>query len=414
MTGDPLVGPPPASVIPASIIPVSIIVVSRHRPTELSFCLAAIRKQDHPNFELVVVADPATAAGIAVPGAKVVPFDEANISAARNAGLAQAAGEIVAFIDDDAVAEPRWLSRLTAPFEDPEVAATGGFVIGRNGISFQWKASAADRQGRSTPLEVDPAAVTVLAGSPGRAIRTEGTNCAFRRAILAERGGFDPAYRFYLDETDLNMRLAERGLKTAIVPRARVHHGFAASARRRADRTPTDLTEIGASQAVFLRRHAPMEEQAAALDRLRAEQAARAEKLRRRGRIDAAAKAHLLASLDRGIEAGLERPLSALAPVRAAPPAFRRLAGGSGAVRHLCGWSWQARRLRAAAPDAEGAGTTLLILFSPTTLFHRLRFTGTHWEQRGGLFGRSDRADPLFRFWTRKGRCAREASRLDF
>ncbi|MCB2123539.1 MAG: glycosyltransferase, partial [Rhodobacteraceae bacterium] len=68
---------------------------------------------------------------------------------ARNLGLAAAAGEIVAFIDDDAVPEPRWLARLTAPFADPGIAAAGGFVVGRNGISFQWRASCADSHGRS-------------------------------------------------------------------------------------------------------------------------------------------------------------------------------------------------------------------------------------------------------------------------
>ncbi|MES2906736.1 MAG: RNA polymerase factor sigma-54, partial [Pseudomonadota bacterium] len=42
-------------------------------------------------------------------------------------------------------------------------------------------------------------------------------------------GGFDPAFRFYLDETDLNLRLAATGAMTAIVPVAQVHHGFAES-----------------------------------------------------------------------------------------------------------------------------------------------------------------------------------------
>ena len=45
-----------------------------------------------------------------------IAFDEANISVARNLGIMAAASEIVGFIDDDAVPEPTWLTRLTAPF----------------------------------------------------------------------------------------------------------------------------------------------------------------------------------------------------------------------------------------------------------------------------------------------------------
>ncbi len=395
------------------MLPVSVIVVSRHRPTELALCLEGIRRLDHPNFELVVVADPAAAA-TCPPGAKLVRFDEANIAEARNRGLAVAAGEIVAFIDDDAVPEPRWLSRLTAPFADPEVSAAGGFVIGRNGISFQWKASVADRHGRSAPLEVDPAGVSVLQGAPGRAIRTEGTNCAFRRSTLEALGGFDPAFRFYLDETDLNMRLAERALKTAIVPRARVHHAYAASDRRRADRTPTDLREIGASQAVFLRKHAPEAEQAAALDGFRSEQARRLDRLLRSGMLDSDGAARLLDSLDRGIAEGMARPLGRVAARSGPRPDFLPLPAGTGRVHIAAGWTWQAKDLSRDARTRGESGTAVVLLFSPTARYHRLRFTGTHWEQRGGLFGKSDRSDPVFRFWRRNARLNREAKRLDF
>lgn len=73
---------------------------------------------------------------------------------------------------------------------------------------------------------------------------------AFRRDVLVGIGGFDPAFRFYLDETDVNMRLARAGHATA-----QVHHGYAASATRRDDRVPRDLFEIGASWAVFQRKH---------------------------------------------------------------------------------------------------------------------------------------------------------------
>ncbi len=114
-----------------------MIVVSRHRPQALLRCITALTQQDHPNFEVIIVADPdaitqVKALNLAL---KCVSFDEANISAARNAGLTMAAAPVVAFIDDDAVAEPTWLTRLAAAFADPQVVASTGFVRGRNGIS---------------------------------------------------------------------------------------------------------------------------------------------------------------------------------------------------------------------------------------------------------------------------------------
>ena len=96
---------------------VSVIIVSRHRPAALLRCIVGLSQQDHTDFELIVVADSKAAARVRDLNApiKVIAFDTPNISAARNAGLAQAAGAIVAFIDDDAVPEPTWLTRLTSP-----------------------------------------------------------------------------------------------------------------------------------------------------------------------------------------------------------------------------------------------------------------------------------------------------------
>ena len=65
-------------------------------------------------------------------------------------------------------------------------------------------------------------------------------------------------------------RGSKLGFRTAVVPKARVHHGFHASDRRRSDRVPTTLHEIGASSMVFLRRHADEAAWPAALARRRA------------------------------------------------------------------------------------------------------------------------------------------------
>ena len=140
---------------------VSVVIVSRRRPALLRRCLLGLTQQDLPGFEVVVVADPAGIAAVQGFAVKTVGFDEPNISAARNLGIAQAGGEVVAFIDDDAVPEPTWLSRLTVPFSDPAVIAATGFVRGRNGVSFQWKAPWARRHSRSTNGWM-PTAMTVL------------------------------------------------------------------------------------------------------------------------------------------------------------------------------------------------------------------------------------------------------------
>ncbi len=376
----------------------SVIVVSRHRAASLVRCLVALSQQDHPRFEVIVVADPeglaaARATGL---GPKLVLFDEANISAARNLGLVQAAAPVVAFIDDDAVAEPTWLSRLVRPFLLADVVAATGFVRGRNGISLQWQAAMIDAQGQDHPLEVAEEGA-VLPSQPGCAVKTVGTNCAFRASSLRAVGGFDPAYRFFLDESDLNLRLGPLGL-TAIVPLAQVHHGFEASARRRADRVPTDLHEIAASTAVFLRRHAP-EALAAGLAVLRQHQAARLATHRRAGRLTADQVSALMHGLELGWADGKGRALEGLPPLPPPDGTFLPIAGtGPRPGLVLAGRIWNRRRLLREARIAASQAIVTVYCLSPTPRRHLVRFDPHgFWLHEGGLFGQVLRDGPRLR-----------------
>lgn len=385
----------------------SVIIVSRHRPAALQRAITALRQQDHCNFELIVVADPVAIAGVAQ-DIKRISFDGENIAMARNLGLAAAASDIVAFIDDDAVAEPIWLSRLTAPFANPDVNASTGFVRGRNGISWQWRACEVDHLGQDHPIEIND--LTLRQSTSRRAIKTQGTNCAFRADALRAIGGFDPAYRFYLDEADVNLRMA---CLTAIVPDAQVHHSFLGSARRRDDRVPITLSDIGASTAVFLRRFATADH--GALARLIAQQTRRLQDWQRSGKMTAKQAQNVLTSLTLGWQDGLGRDLRT-ADVLPRPAVdflpLRGIGPRSGLIFTGRIWSRKSLRKQAALAVAQGQIATVICL-SPTRRAHWVEFDPAgFWLHQGGIWGRADRSDPRIIWGNFSRRVAQEIARV--
>lgn len=389
-----MTGPGAPRGLAPDVPPVSVVVVSRGRPALLPRALMSLWQQDHPALEAVVVADGAGLAAVeSLPFAdrlKRVRCEEANISAARNLGIAEAAGTVVAFIDDDAAAEPGWARRLAEPFADARVGAACGFVRGRNGVSWQWRAATVDRCGRERALDVPETAPSLHAPPPDGAVKTVGTCAAFRRTVLAAAGGFDGRYRYFLDETDLNLRLARAGVTTAVVPGAVVHHGFAASDSRRADRAPRDLTEIGASVAVFLGAHCPPAERAASASRFREEQRRRALRHMVAGGLEPRDVGRLLRGFDRGLAEGRARPPVAPPPLDA-PPRFRilRCGGPPGGTARLSAWRARARAARRQAADLARAGDRVvtLTLFSTIPARPRVRYVlPGFWERNGGLF----------------------------
>ncbi len=388
---------------------VSVVVVSHGRPDALCLALTGIGQLDYPSFEIVVVADQD---GIKAVGRhplagqiKIVQFDTANISSARNAGIAVAGGQIIAFIDDDAVPEPTWLTHLIAPFSDLRVGAAGGYVIGRNGISFQWKGRTIDQHAQARDLPIQGDSPQVFANTPRSVIKTEGTNMAVRRDVLVALGGFDPAFEFYLDETDLNMRIGQAGHHTAIVPLAQVHHGYAGSSRRREDRVPTDLTQIGASLAVYLTKHSGDLGQHKSL---RDEQRRRLIRHMVSGAILPSDVARILASFDRGWADGLSRAFGAMRDFGIAPPFRSVQPTRHGPMQVLSGFDDQ--HLMTAANSGH---RTTVFQFSRTALFHRVQFTPEgFWLHKGGLFGKSDRRGRLVQPWRVGSRVTSELQRI--
>src|SRR6266566_1597930 len=114
---------------------VSIIIITRNRPVLLQHCLEHVLAQPYPHKEIIVVDSSSNDESERV----VVQYPEVisvrlhgqrnNMPQARNAGLAVSSGEIIAFIDDDAMVQPGWLDALLATYLDESVGAVGGRIV---------------------------------------------------------------------------------------------------------------------------------------------------------------------------------------------------------------------------------------------------------------------------------------------
>lgn len=394
---------------------VSVVIVSYDRPNDLALCLKALSYQYRRNFEIVVVHNSTSKAGVDASGLaseiKTIEYDTPNISAARNLGMAAASGEIIAFIDDDAIAEPTWLLRLIEPFSSPTVSASSGFVIGRNGFDIQWGGEIVDDYGRATDLSATE--MTVIKPKPNTYPKTHGTNCAFRRSMLEQFGGFDENYHFYLDETDLNVRMGKAGLSVAVAPKAEVHHAFSASRLRSTTRVPKTLFEIGASTAYFLKKH---ELSFDYLDEVRIEQRNRLEHLLVAGHLEPRDISILMSTLEKGFEEGDRRK-----PERAKTTqktlaefkAFRPYSPLNYAKFLSCRRLFSHKARHDAAKLATAGAVVTLLEFSWTILRHRRFFhPDGYWVQAGGMFGKSDRGGQPFQIHTLRSRAAKEKAAL--
>ena len=216
--------------------PFSVIVNTLDRADALRNVLVALRRLTYPSFEVIVVAGPCSDHTADV----MAEFDgeikarwcpERNLSMSRNIGIAAAAGDLVAFIDDDGIPEQTWLEDLAAMYSLDEVAAVGGVVHDHTGYDFQTRFILCDRLGAAEYSDTTPFDAFSFPGSM-KYPTVLGCNSSFRRSALIEVGGFDEEFEYYLDETDVCVRLVDAGFVVRQSPVATVHHKFLPSGVR--------------------------------------------------------------------------------------------------------------------------------------------------------------------------------------
>jgi glycosyltransferase involved in cell wall biosynthesis len=211
----------------------SIVINTLNRANLLANTLKSFLHLDFENFEVIIVNGPSTDETAEIleqwrDKIKIGLCPEPNLSMSRNIGIAMASGDVVLFIDDDAIPEPEWLDQIMDGFDSPEVAATGGKVFDHTGYSYQYQYANADRLGHGKWQLTEPSPHYCFPGAFEYPY-LQGTNTAFRRSALLEIGGFDENYAYYLDETDVCLRLIDRGYVIRQLSNAYVHHKYAPS-----------------------------------------------------------------------------------------------------------------------------------------------------------------------------------------
>jgi GT2 family glycosyltransferase len=194
----------------------TVAVCSYNGSQTIRETLEGLERIEYPNFEVIVINDgskDATAAIAAEYNYRVITTENRGLSSARNVALRAAGGDIIAYLDDDAIPDPHWLHYLAETFRNVAYAAVGG------------------------PNIAPPNATTIsdcVDNSPGNPVHVlitdeiaehlPGCNMAIRKSALEAVDGFDPTFRVAGDDVDVCWRLQQRGWKLGFSPGAMVLH----------------------------------------------------------------------------------------------------------------------------------------------------------------------------------------------
>jgi GT2 family glycosyltransferase len=192
------------------------VVVPVWRDTEgLAACLEALSRQTWPadRREILVVDNGGGGVVEAGPGVRVLREAEPGSYAARNRGILEARGSVIAFTDADCVPAPDWLEKGVAHLEDPAV----GMVAGRIRVTFRDPA-------RPTLVERYESVASFRQEEYLRKRRFGATaNVLTTRSALEIVGSFDPRLKS-LGDVDWGVRVFEAGLGQVYAGDAVVDH----------------------------------------------------------------------------------------------------------------------------------------------------------------------------------------------
>jgi GT2 family glycosyltransferase len=221
---------------------VSVIIVTWNGRQHLDACLDAVAAQQNVRVETVLV-DNASADGTVQhvrsrhPSVRIVALpSNRGFAGGNNAGVAEARAPLVAFLNNDTIAEPGWLQALVGGLDE-----AGGFALATSRIVYMHDPQIIDSAGDGflraggafKRLHGMPSA---HAGEPSEVFGACGAACLMPKSVFTELGGFDEDFFASHEDVDLSYRARLRGYRVRYVPEAIVRHQGSATLGRQSAR----------------------------------------------------------------------------------------------------------------------------------------------------------------------------------
>jgi GT2 family glycosyltransferase len=215
---------------------VSLIVCTRDRLDDLAACLDGLTRLSPAPVEIIVVdnSGDGNARGLVsrFPVCRYVAEPRPGLSRARNAGIAAASCDIIAFTDDDAVPASSWIGEILLAFDDPSIDAVTGLILPLDLSTeaqrfFQFRMGGLG--GEFVPVLFDDRffAAGRSKGAPVWRIGA-GANMAFRREAFERLGTFDERLGAGAsgcsEDSELWYRILATSGRCLYEPRAVVYH----------------------------------------------------------------------------------------------------------------------------------------------------------------------------------------------
>jgi len=179
---------------------------------------------------------------------RVIRSQVRNAAAQRNAGVREARGDTIVFLDDDCFVQPGWWPGIIAPLADPCVGAVAGAVWCNENPKLT------SRRGGYVNLFGVPVQVTHRGPDAPRDVDWAlTTNMAVRKDVFQEAGAFAEVYGIYDEDVDLGLKIKRCGKRIMFEPGAAVYHYFTKTPRK----SPTKRTSFlaGRNRALLLVRN---------------------------------------------------------------------------------------------------------------------------------------------------------------